>query len=617
MIWACGTTPEPKATMGARAEHTEVTDPGTGAAAASEAEDEAAAPVEPAGQSGAAVADVGAGNTREKAATGGVDALLNMSTSAPAERSAPAASPRRPRARRLTARMKRGGGARYANSGGLGALGGAPLQLAPAPVAPPAALPGRLREGYTHTPDNPFMQVVDQPLSTFSIDVDTASYANVRRMLRAGQRPPADAVRVEEMLNYFSYDYPEPGTDRPFSIHSEVATAPWSPDHRLVHIGLEGRAIAASDVPTRNLVFLLDVSGSMQSHDKLPLLKRGMELLARQLREQDRLSVVVYAGASGLVLPPTSGAQQGEILSALHRLRAGGSTNGAAGIELAYRVAQDQFVRGGINRVILATDGDFNVGVTSEGQLTRLIERRRQDGVFLTVLGFGRGNLQDAKMELLADKGNGNYAYIDSIAEARKVLVREAGSTLVTIAKDVKLQVEWNPRRVAAYRLIGYVNRMLAARDFADDRKDAGEIGAGHTVTALYEVVLAPDAAGIRREVGPLKYQSDRHLTDAAHSDELMTLSIRYKKPDGQRSRLLSRPVFDRGLQLDESSDDFRFSAAVAGFGMLLRDSHHRGNASVEQVRALARGALGADPHGDRRELLELIDAANRLGVGG
>jgi Ca-activated chloride channel family protein len=472
-------------------------------------------------------------------------------------------------------------------------------------------------EAYAHNADNLFKQVADSPLSTFSIDVDTASYSNVRRFLRDGQRPPIDAVRIEELINYFRYDYAQPDASAPFAVSTEVASAPWKQGHRLVRIGLRARDIAQADVPARNLVFLIDVSGSMQTPDKLPLLKRGLAMLIRQLRTQDRLAMVVYAGASGLVLPPTRGNEQDRMLEALAALEAGGSTNGAAGIELAYQVAAQQFVRGGVNRVILATDGDFNVGVTSEGELTRLIEEKRKSGVFLTVLGFGTGNLKDATMEALADKGNGHYAYIDSIEEARKVLVREAGSTLVTLAKDVKLQIEWNPARVASYRLIGYENRVLRDRDFNDDTKDAGEIGAGHTVTALYEVVPKGDFAAPPPEVDPLKYQSERGLSNAAASSELLTVKLRYKRPDADRSVLFSHVVRDGGATIEQASADFRWAAAVAGFGMLLRQSEQRGDASFALVRKLARSAIGADAGGDRREMLELVDRAEALVSGG
>jgi len=419
------------------------------------------------------------------------------------------------------------------------------------------------------------------------------------------------------MINYFSYQYSAPRGDLPFSVYSEVSAAPWNHKHRLLHVGLKGKAIDNHDVPARNLVFLLDVSGSMASMDKLPLLKRGLSLLARQLRPQDTVAMVVYAGASGLVLEPTSGEHQGDILAALDNLHAGGSTNGASGIQLAYHVAQENFIKNGINRVILATDGDFNVGVTSHGELVRLIEEKRKSGVFLTVLGFGQGNIKDSTMESLADKGDGNYAYIDSIEEARKVLVREAGSTLVTIAKDVKLQIEFNPTLVKSYRLIGYENRILAARDFNDDTKDAGEIGAGHTVTALYEIVMQDTQSEHGTpEVDPLKYQEERQLSNAAGSGELLTVKIRYKRPDAKSSKKITHAVYDSGLQLDQSSDNFRFSAAVAGFGMVLRDSKHKGNASIASMKELASSALDNDAHGDRRELLKLMDSAQRLGLG-
>jgi Ca-activated chloride channel family protein len=464
------------------------------------------------------------------------------------------------------------------------------------------------REGYDHIRDNPFLAAAANPLSTFSIDVDTASYSNVRRFLTGGQLPPKDAVRIEELVNYFRYDYPEPDGDEPFAVTTEVATSPWAPDHRLVLVGLRGRSLDDASVPPRNLTFLLDVSGSMNSPDKLPLLKQAMSLLVNTLREEDHVSIVVYAGASGLVLPPTSGAQKGTIEEALQSLRAGGSTAGGAGIELAYRVADEGYVEGGINRVILATDGDFNVGLSSEGDLLRLIEEKRKSGVFLSVLGFGQGNLQDSKMEKLADHGNGNYAYIDSVREARKVLVTEAGATLVTIAKDVKVQVEFNPARVAAYRLIGYENRALRAEDFADDRKDAGEIGAGHTVTALYEVV----PVGVEIDlpsVDPLKYQS---APSSSGNDELLTVKLRHKAPDGDRSRLRSVAVSDLEPG-HEPSANLRFASAVAAFGMLLRESEHRGSATWDQVIDLARTAIGDDPDGHRTEFLVLARNAEQL----
>ncbi len=499
-------------------------------------------------------------------------------------------------------------------AGGFAKRAAAAPRVALAAAPPP---PQFNTEAYAHNADNPFQLVADSPLSTFSIDVDTASYSNVRRFLRDGQRPPIDAVRIEEMINYFRYGYPTPLGDAPFAVSTEVASAPWNPGHRLVQIGLRAREVAEAAVPARNLVFLIDVSGSMQTPDKLPLLKRGLSLLAPRLRPQDRIAIVVYAGASGLVLESTPGDQHGRILGVLDALEAGGSTNGADGIELAYRVAQQHFVRGGINRVILATDGDFNVGVTSQGGLVRLIEHKRDSGVFLTVLGFGTGNLKDSTMEMLADKGNGHYAYIDSLAEARKVLVRESGSTLYTVAKDVKLQVEWNPKRVKSYRLIGYEDRVLADRDFNDDKKDAGDMGAGHTVTALYEVQLADGKAPGSTEVDPLKYQAQRQPTAAADSPELLTLRLRYKRPDDPHSALLSRTAVDGGHAVEQSSDDFRWAAAVAGFGMLLRNSAQRGDVSLQLVRKLAASAVGSDANGDRHELLELLSRAEQLGVGG
>jgi len=481
----------------------------------------------------------------------------------------------------------------------------------PPPVAvTPVAPPSHDGESYGHIQENDFIAVADDPRSTFSIDVDTASYSNTRRIIREGRLPPPDAVRIEEMINYFDYDYPQPTGSDPFSVSTEVAPCPWNDDHRLVHVGLQGKDVAAKEVPARNLVFLLDVSGSMNDHDKLPLLEQGMHMLADQVRPQDRVSIVVYAGASGVVLEPTS--DRDTIKQALSRLEAGGSTNGGAGIELAYRLASDHFVEGGINRVILATDGDFNVGTTSQGDLVRLIEQKRRSGVFLSVLGFGRGNLKDSTMEQLADKGNGNYAYIDSSAEAHKVLVEQAGATLMTIAKDVKIQVEFNPAEVAAYRLVGYENRKLAHRDFNDDTKDAGEIGAGHTVTALYEVV--PMGHGVSPQLDPLKYQrGEAPLTTAAGTGELMTVKLRYKQPRGARSTLLEVPVHDRDGSLADGSTDFRFSAAVAEMGLLLRGSQWRGDATWSQVHALAEGALGRDPHGRRAELLELVRQAAAL----
>lgn len=477
-------------------------------------------------------------------------------------------------------------------------------------VAPLPAQPNT--ENYAHVTDNAFLNVADQPLSTFSIDVDTASYSNARRFLNDGTLPPKDSIRVEEWLNYFNYDYPEPVAQEPFSVTSEVSACPWNGSHRLVRLGLKSQQISQAETPARNLVFLLDVSGSMMPENKLPLLKRGLSLLAENLRPRDTISIVVYAGASGLALPATSGANRARVLEALDRLEAGGSTNGGDGIRLAYATARQHFVKGGINRVLLATDGDFNVGTSSEGELQRLIEDERKSGVFLTVLGFGDGNVKDSTMEMLADKGNGNYAYIDSIAEARKVLVREAGSTLVTIAKDVKLQVEFNPTQVQSYKLIGYENRLLAKEDFNDDKKDAGEIGAGHAVTALYEVVPKGEKAAPPK-VDPLKYQTASGVSAAAASNELLTVNIRYKQPSSDTSTKFSRVVIDRGLPLDQTSQDFRFSAAVAEAALVLRGAPDVSGASLEAARTLAQGAIGSDVTGDRHEFISLLAKARAL----
>ncbi len=468
-------------------------------------------------------------------------------------------------------------------------------------------------ERYDFLAESTFVRPSEKPLSTFAADVDTASYANVRRFLNDGSLPPPSAVRVEELVNYFDYDYPLPQGDVPFAVSTEVSTAPWDKTHKLVHIGIKTRAPERTAVAPLNLVFLIDVSGSMHSEDKLPLLKRGLELLVRELRPQDRVALVVYAGASGVVLPSTSGSERQRISEALGRLEAGGSTNGAEGIQLAYSVAEKARVKGSTSRVILATDGDFNVGTTSEGELVSLIEQKRKGGVSLTVLGFGRGNLNDSSMEKLADHGNGNYAYVDSLEEARKVLVREGGATLVTVAQDVKFQIEPNPRLVGAYRLIGYENRALAARDFNDDKKDAGEVGAGHSVTALYEVVPAGEPVPGASNVDPLKYQAAAPASAAAQSDELMTLKIRYKPPGTDKSQLSTYVVHDDGKSFETASQEHRFSAGVAAFGMKLKDSPHVKGFSLAATRRIVESALGADAHGERRELVKLIDKAKAL----
>ncbi|HEY3808164.1 MAG TPA: von Willebrand factor type A domain-containing protein [Kofleriaceae bacterium] len=465
-------------------------------------------------------------------------------------------------------------------------------------------------EQYERIDENPFVTVASQPLSTFSSDVDTASYANVRRFLQDGKLPPADAVRIEELLNYFHYDYPAPKRGDPLSITTEVGPSPWNPAFKLVRIGLRAPEIDDARVPPRNLVFLIDTSGSMDEPNKLPLLVSSMGLLVDQLRPQDRVSIVAYAGSVGTVLAPTPGTKKDVIHAALGALDAGGSTNGGAGIVAAYKLARDSFITGGINRVILCTDGDWNVGVTDQGSLTRMIEGERDHGVFLTVLGFGMGNLKDSTMEKLADRGNGNYAYIDSLAEARKVLVKQAGATLVTVAKDVKIQVEFNPAHVAGYRLIGYEKRLLRNEDFNDDKKDAGDLGAGHTVTALYEIVPAGQPVPAAK-VDTLKYQTPRAVTTS--SPEMMTIKVRYKAPLGDVSKLMQRTVDDATVALATTSIDYRWAAAVAGYGMMLRDSALRGSLQWSSVRALAAGAIGKDPEGYRAEMLKLVDKASTL----
>ena len=487
-------------------------------------------------------------------------------------------------------------------------------------------------EAYAYQRENEFLGAAQNPLSTFSIDVDTASYANVRRLLQQGVRPPADAVRIEELVNYFPYRYAPPAEKRgegtaptsglvPFAASMEVAEAPWAPEHRLVRIGLKGREVSAAQRGAANLVFLLDVSGSMNEPNKLPLVKESMRLLVGKLRPDDRVAIVVYAGASGLALPSTPVKRSAEILAALDALTPGGSTNGALGIELAYDIAKANFVTGGINRVVLCTDGDFNVGVTSEGELTRLIGEKAKSGVFLTVLGFGMGNYKDATLEKLADKGNGNYGYIDTRREAEKLLVEQVSGTLVTIAKDVKIQVEFNPAQVASYRLIGYENRMLRKEDFNNDTVDAGEIGAGHTVTALYEIVPAgaekSEGRGVKGEVDELKYQPAENpkskIQNPKSSEELLTLKVRYKEPAGDVSRKLEFPLTDRGEKFAEASNDFRFAAAVAGFGMVLRESPHKGTATLNDVESWARAATDEDVGGYRGEFLGLVQQAEAV----
>ena len=471
------------------------------------------------------------------------------------------------------------------------------------------------REQYDEIVENQFIAVAADPLSTFSIDVDRASYSNMRRfIMQDGQLPPRDAIRIEELVNYFPYSYSEPQGDDPIAINAEVAPAPWKPQHQLVRIGLQARRIETDNLPASNFVFLLDVSGSMDEEDKLPLVQAAMRLLVNQLRPQDRVAIVVYAGAAGLVLPSTPGNQKDKILDAIDRLQAGGSTAGGAGIRRAYDEAVANFIRGGNNRVILATDGDFNVGASSDAEMVQLIEEKRKTGVFLTVLSVGEGNLQAAKMEKLADHGNGNYAYIDTISEAQKVLVHELGGTLYTVAKDVKIQVEWNPARVQAYRLIGYENRLLHNEDFTDDKKDAGEVGSGHSVTALYEVV----PVGIKTDVNirmpdSLRYQRRTVQSTSAAGPELLFVKVRYKQPDGDQSRLISQPVLASATA--SPSVDFQFQTAVAEFGLLLRNSDFKGTADLGHVIAAAREARGQDPDGYRAEFVRLAETVRGIGL--
>ncbi|MDR0674518.1 MAG: VWA domain-containing protein [Zoogloeaceae bacterium] len=465
------------------------------------------------------------------------------------------------------------------------------------------------RERYGKIDDNPVKRVAEEPVSTFSVDVDTGSYANVRRMLTHGQLPPGDAVRVEEMINYFPYHYAQPKDGKPFAVHMALAPAPWNADRALLRVALKGEDIAKRTLPPANLVFLVDISGSMYSQDKLPLLQASLKLLTRQLRAEDRISLVTYAGSTAVVLSGTPGSEKEKIANAIDRLQAGGSTAGAAGIELAYQQARENFIPGGINRILLATDGDFNVGVTHFDQLKQMIEEKRKSGVSFTTLGFGTGNYNEHLMEQLADAGNGAYSYIDSLKEGKKVLVNEMTSTLATIAKDVKIQIEFNPAQVTEYRLIGYENRILRREDFNNDKVDAGDIGAGHTVTALYELTLA----GKTGALDPLRYQTKTAPANV-RGNELAFIKLRYKKPDGDTSALLEYPVIPTDLKpIGNADDDFRLAAAVAGFGQLLRGKANLGSWRYEDARALAASAAGDDEHGYRAELLELIDLAGAL----
>jgi Ca-activated chloride channel family protein len=494
-----------------------------------------------------------------------------------------------------------------------------PTQAAPAMYSLQAFTPGYMQlqhepwntEGYDRINENVFRSVAAEPLSTFSIDVDRASYSNIRRFLRGGSLPPVDAVRIEEMINYFPYRPVQPIGDDPFTVVTETAPAPWQPRHLLARVSLFGQPVDLTDIPPGNLVFLIDVSGSMTPDNKLPLVKQSLRLLVNELRPQDRIALVVYAGRAGLVLESTPGSAKEQIMDAIEALEAGGSTAGGAGIRLAYDIAAQHHIAGGNNRVILATDGDFNIGVSSDAEMVRLIEEKRAQGTFLTVLGFGMRNIKDNKLEKLADHGNGNFAYIDGFAEARKVLVEELAGTLLTIAKDVKLQVEFNPQHVRAYRLIGYENRLLGNEDFNDDKKDAGELGAGHTVTALYEIVpVGVEGTAEVREPDGLRYQQRRTRDGARGGDELAFVKLRYKRPHDSSSQLMQTPV---RLHTGTASEDLRFAGAVAAFGMVLRNSPHRGQATYASVLADGSNALGVDPGGYRAEFLRLVETAQAL----
>jgi Ca-activated chloride channel homolog len=467
-------------------------------------------------------------------------------------------------------------------------------------------------EEYEKFNENPFLAAKTNPVSTFSIDVDTASYSNTRRFLNDNQLPPKDAVRLEEFINYFTYEYPQPAKDNPVAIYSEMSSCPWNPEHDLLSLSLQGKTIPKKDLPPANLVFLIDVSGSMKNFSKLPLLKSALELLVKQMRKEDRIAIAVYAGAAGLTLPSTSGNQKEIILNSLNKLEAGGSTAGGAGIQLAYDTGQKNFLPNGNNRIILATDGDFNVGLSSNGALERLIEEKKKSGIFLTVLGFGRGNYKDSKMEKLADKGDGNYAYIDSLREAEKVLVQEMGGTLFTIAKDVKIQVEFNPAKIKSYRQIGYENRQLRKEEFNNDKIDAGEMGSGQSVTVFYELIKAGDKENITPVV-ELKYQDNIIKRSALESQEIMTVKLRYTKPGETESKLTIVPIPENKIKFAMTSDNFRFATAVTEFGLLLKDSKFKGNASFSKLIERAKSALGKDKEIFRFEFVNLADKARLL----
>ncbi len=474
--------------------------------------------------------------------------------------------------------------------------------------------PGESGDKFDHIVENDFERTANSPLSTLSIDVDTASYSKVRQFLNRHRLPPADAVRIEELINYFNYDYSEPADEHPFAANVEVAECPWTPGHRLVRVGIKGKEMKQSERPVSNLVFLVDCSGSMKAENKLPLVKKGLRMLVEQLEETDSVAIATYASSANVVLRSTPGNEQQKILAAIDSLQSGGSTAGGAGLEVAYSVALQNYIKGGTNRVILCTDGDFNVGTTSPGELVRQVEQYAKQGVQMSVLGFGMGNHNDAMLEEVSNKADGNYAFVDTKLEARKVLVEQMSGTLVTIAKDVKIQVEFNPAKVAGYRLIGYENRRLATEDFQDDKKDAGEIGAGHCVTALYEVVpVGVDSSVKLPEAIDLKYQNKEESSKAEASDELLTVHLRYKLPDAETSTPMSLAVLDGGQQFGEATPDFQFAAAIASFGMLLRGSQYKGDSTYDGVLEIAAAAKGNDPFGYRGEFLALVKTARAL----
>ncbi len=467
-------------------------------------------------------------------------------------------------------------------------------------------------EEYDRIYENPFKDAMQNPLSTFSIDVDNAAYSNVRRFLNQSQMPPPDAVRIEEMINYFTYDYPRPQGEHPFAFVTELAECPWNKENKLVHIGIQGKSLDYENIKPCNLVFLVDASGSMKADNKLPLLKKALGLLLDELSDEDRIAVVAYAGAAGLVIESTPATEKKKILKAINKLSAGGSTAGGEGVELAYKVAKENLVKGGNNRVILATDGDFNVGTSSTGDLVRMIEEKRKDGIYLTICGFGMGNYKDGRMEQISNAGNGNYFYIDNIREAEKVFVKEMRANMFTIAKDVKIQVEFNPAKVKGYRLIGYENRVMANEDFDDDTKDAGELGAGHTVTALYEIIPVGSGQEVQKSAD-LNYQTTEISESAKNSPDILTLKFRYKPIDSETSILVETPVKDENNPLDAASDNFKFSAAVAGFGMILRELEYKGSANFENMQSLASESASYDENGYKSEFVQLVKTASLL----